>query len=437
MPVYLERISLGDRSIVVAQVPSMPTSTPISNSDIIHHQSPATGQSTAVKHGWVYGLLFGLHFTAVGFAWIPLFTKLRELFGQQTAAICGSGPSIAAIMTLFLFLFVESRWPRIPRRLWCAMAEVGMACGYIAVFLAIRIPTAWYETQTFGVVWVFLPMFIAMGLCQASANALLTSMILASGHSANLPKYRAIGSLGYALVAFSMNSLIQPSHGLLLATITACIAALACRYLPNIEATKPTAANTETLLHSGRWNRQLPVIIPLLIMLFLIGNCEQFHMLYAHQFATKQFGTSGTNWIGYAVLLEICVLFLYPAKIHGWRSLLILVQPVAWILVFYSCTYGIEWSHWFAYAILLQGFNCAGVVMVQQRIGKILSNVSAQASIIFAQGLGSLSASSLDAFVLGEGTSVVWRTALLFSVAAAVVAIVTLTSQLKMLRHRH
>jgi len=415
----------------------MPTSTPNSNGLFGDHQSPATDHTRAVKHGWIYGLLFGLHFVAIGFAWIPLFTKLRELFGQQTAAICGSGPSIAAIMTLFLFLFVESRWPLISRRLWCAMAEVGMAGGYAAVFFAIQIPVEWYESQTFGVEWVLLPMFIAMGLCQASANALLTSMVLASGFSANLPKYRAIGSLGYALVAFSMNSLIQPSHGLLLATLTACIGAVACRYLPKPEVTKPTAANTETLLHSSRWNRQLPVVIPLLLMLFLIGNCEQFHMLYAHQFATKQFGASGINWIGYAVLLEICVLFLYPAKHHGWRSLLILVQPVAWVLLFYSCTSGIEWSHWFAYAILLQGFNCAGVVMVQQRIGKILSNVSAQASITFAQGLGSLFANSLDAFVLGEGTSVVWRIALLFSIAAVVVAIGALTSQLKMLRRHH
>jgi hypothetical protein len=377
-------------------------------------------------HGWLYGLLFGLHFAAIGFAWIPLFTKLRELYGQQTAAICGSGPSIAAILTLFLFLAVESRWPRIPRRLWCAGAETGMAFCYLAVYAFLYLLPE-YVSESIGgrMVWILLPLFILLGLCQASGNALVTSMIIASRYAANLPRYRAIGSLGYALVALAMDNLVDPSHGLIYAMLTAIVGAVVCGFLPNIEA-EATAANTETLLHSSRWNRELPILVPLLLMLFLTGTSEQFHGLYAHEFATQHFGSSGTDWIGVAVLLEIVVLFIYPSNPSGWFKLLILVQPVAWFLMYASCTIGIEHSPWFAYAILLQGFNCGGVVMVQQRVGRILSDVSAQASILFAQGAGWLLANALDAFVLGEGTSVVWRTALEFSVASLIVAIIAL-----------
>jgi hypothetical protein len=166
-------------------------------------------------------------------------------------------------------------------------------------------------------------------------------------------------------------------------------------------------------------------------MLFLTGTSEQFHTLYAHEFAVEHFGTSGTDWIGFAVLIEIVILFIYPANPTGWLASLILVQPLAWLLLYASCTIGVESSAWFAYAILLQGFNCGGVVMVQQRVGRILSDVSAQASILFAQGSGWLMANALDAFVLGEGTSVVWRTALQFSIASLAVALVALVIQWK------
>ena len=382
-------------------------------------------------HGWVYGLLFGLHFAAIGFAWIPLFTKLRELHGQQTAAICGSGPSIAAILTLFLFLSVESRWPHIRRRLWCAGAEAGMAGCYLVAFaLLYLLPGYFSGSASIRVEWILLPMFIFMGLCQASANALLTSMIISSRYAANLPRYRAIGSLGYALVALAMDNLVDPGQGLIFASVTAIIGSIVCGFLPKIEAIA-TAANTETLLHSSRWNRQLPILVPLLLMLFFTGTSEQFHALYAHEFATEHFGAAGTDWIGFAVLIEIVVLFLYPAYPKGWLASLILVQPVAWLLLYSSCTIGVENSPWFAYAILFQGFNCSGVVMVQQRVGRILSDVSAQASILFAQGSGALMANSLDAFVLGEGTSVVWRTALQFSIASVVVAFMALLIQWK------
>lgn len=382
-------------------------------------------------HGWVYGLLFGLHFAAIGFAWIPLFTKLRELHGQQTAAICGSGPSIAAILTLFLFLAVESRWPHIRRRLWCAGAEAGMAVCYLAAFAMLYfLPSYLAGFDSIRVEWILLPMFIVMGLCQASGNALISSMIVASRYYANLPRYRAIGSLGYALVALAMDNLIAPSQGLLFAAATAVVGAIVCGFLPKIKAAA-TAANTETLLHSNRWNRQLPILVPLLVMLFLTGTSEQFHTLYAHEFATKHFGDSGTDWIGFAVLIEIVILFVYPANPTGWLASLILVQPLAWLLLYASCTIGIESSPWFAYAILLQGFNCGGVVMVQQRVGRILSDVSAQASILFAQGSGWLMANALDAFVLGEGTSVVWRTALQFSIASLAVPLVALVIQWK------
>jgi hypothetical protein len=382
-------------------------------------------------HGWVYGLLFGLHFAAIGFAWIPLFTKLRELHGQQTAAICGSGPSIAAILTLFLFLAVESRWPHIRRRLWCAGAEAGMAVCYLVAFAMLYfLPSYLAGSDGIRVEWILLPMFIVMGLCQASGNALISSMIVASRYYANLPRYRAIGSLGYALVALAMDNLVAPSQGLLFAAATAVVGAIVCGFLPKIKAVA-TAANTETLLHSNRWNRQLPILVPLLLMLFLTGTSEQFHTLYAHEFATKHFGASGTDWIGFAVLIEIVILFIYPANPTGWLASLILVQPVAWLLLYASCTIGVESSPWFAYAILLQGFNCGGVVMVQQRVGRILSDVSAQASILFAQGSGWLMANALDAFVLGEGTPVVWRTALQFSIASLAVALVALAIQWK------
>ncbi|MCY2975660.1 MAG: hypothetical protein NTW52_13455 [Planctomycetota bacterium] len=382
-------------------------------------------------HGWIYGLLFGLHFAAIGFAWIPLFTKLRELHGQQTAAICGSGPSIAAILTLFLFLAVESRWPRIRRRLWCAGAEAGMAVCYLVAFAILYfLPSYLSGSDSIRVEWILLPMFIVMGLCQASGNALISSMIVASRYHANLPRYRAIGSLGYALVALAMDNLVAPSQGLLFAAATAVVGAIVCGFLPKIKAVA-TAANTETMLHSNRWNRQLPILVPLLVMLFLTGTSEQFHTLYAHEFAVEHFGTSGTDWIGFAVLIEIVILFIYPANPTGWLASLILVQPLAWLLLYASCTIGVESSAWFAYAILLQGFNCGGVVMVQQRVGRILSDVSAQASILFAQGSGWLMANALDAFVLGEGTSVVWRTALQFSIASFAVALVALVIQWK------
>ncbi len=44
-----------------------------------------------IDSGWIFGVLFGLHFLAIGMAWVPLFTRLRESFGQQTTAICGIG----------------------------------------------------------------------------------------------------------------------------------------------------------------------------------------------------------------------------------------------------------------------------------------------------------------------------------------------------------
>ncbi len=125
--------------------------------------------------------------------------------------------------------------------------------------------------------------------------------------------------------------------------------------------------------------------------------------------------------IALAVLLEIIILFAYPKHLVGNSLWLLLVHPIAWALLFGMCGYGTLASPWFSFAMILQGFNCAGVVLVQRKVGMHWMSVSGQAAVTFSQGAGWLTANFFDAFVLSGNQQEVWQNAWFFAVASVLV----------------
>lgn len=370
-----------------------------------------------IDSGWIFGVLFGLHFLAVGMAWVPLFTRLREAFGQQTTAICGIGPAFAAGLTLVMFIRLERLNNRLNRVAFCAGAEFGMGVLYLIIHGLL---TTFTSDQISA--WFLFPIFSILGMFQSSANTLISTMVVTSNSAGLLPRVRAMGSLTYAIVAFLIGNLIPLHATLPLAALTSFSMGILCLFLMGRMAATALTIKEDTT--ASERNHLLILLLPLLLLIYCTGAAEQFYNLYSHQFATYQFGKQGTILISLAVLLEIVILFVYPKQLIGNQIWLLMAHPIAWSLLFGLCGYGSLISPYFAAAMILQGFNCAGVVLVQRKVGMHWHSVSGQAAVTFSQGAGWLTANFLDAFVLSGNQKEVWQTALYFALAAVVIGFI-------------
>jgi hypothetical protein len=392
---------------------------------------------------WLCGASYFVQFLAMAFASFPLQTHLRKLIDPSSASLVAGLVPIATCSAYLIFRLAEwMKWTRFPQR---SLVLTALLLSLFQFVLGCQISRVSAGESILGPVLDTGICILLMGCANASCMILLNHIAVAT-----LKQFayavRAAGTAGYMVAVLLMGSVwsnaasMEQSHLFIASGISIIHGAMALAgawFLGNTvqEKVGHSATNASVGIIGQRseipatsdrkttTSRSLQSITTepdsgpttssvqsetltwwgLLILVWMVAMCEMAYALYSHEFMTELYGTLGYYLFAAGLALEI-VLLLLVSRAAAFRSHLLFLGPLGWILLMLGGLLAIGGTPSFGALTLAMALNCPFQMSVSEHVHRIDSRVLGVASVSLAQALGYMSAAGLSALVSHEET---------------------------------
>jgi hypothetical protein len=384
------------------------------------------------------GATYFLHFLALGFSSFPLQTHLRSVLSPSLASLVTSITPIASCSTYFMFKYAEKRgWTGSPR--WMLFwASIVLAC--FQFMLGWRMHASANGGYILGPVIDLAACLLLMGCVQTGIMTLLNHIgVSTMGDYAYTA--RASGSAGYMVAVMLMgaigssNAQIANWHlfvGSSLCLVHSVFAFAGWYLLRKYDKATGLAKPRENRLAGDsrppasdhdRWQWR-----ELILLVWLVAICEMSYGLFAHEFLTLMYDSSGYFVFATAVAIEIAMLLIIPF-FPRLKAKLLFVGPLGWMCLFAGCliaTQGFAPMGVFALGLAL---NCPFQISTNEHAHKMNPSVMGVASMTLAQSIGYMTATLLSVGIsrIQPGPVGQWIVVLPISILAFVLAVRKLT----------